>query len=557
MISEPTHIGAYRLLRQLGQGGMGAVYEAIQETIERRVAIKILRPEYARSAEITKRFFNEARAVNRIDHPGLVQIHEYGHLPEGTAYIVMEFLKGETLAQRIRRLGGRVPAHLAVQIVWQIAAALTAAHAKDIFHRDLKPANLMLVPDPLGPDGERVKILDFGIAKLVEDTCQGKTATSLVMGTPTYMSPEQCRGAGTVDGKSDVYSLGVMLFEMLAGRPPFVAEGAGEILGMHLFQDPPPILDLAPDVPPDIAAFTHLIMSKDRAKRPSMRDVLEHLTPLVGGPSLPLRRDYGAAASHDLKTAISSRPASSPAEQTMRACPSDTIAGDQHAATTRHRSPLLMALLSTGAVMCLGLAWLLAVSSHRRHATKESIVPHESISFGSAPVPTPLETRRLEPKPAASPIAGIGSNRAADKSEVAPTVSNTPAAILPKPGGLRRPAPVVLKKPKPTGNESQADSNLTTQVDKAKQVQDGVLRAAREEYEDGHYKQAIFWGKLVKPPNTEAAWLIIGSAACKLSDMKLADESFQALGTAGRQNLLSVCLGQGIEHRHGTFSRAP
>lgn len=136
MLSELTHIGAYRLLRQLGQGGMGAVYEAIQETIERRVAIKILRPEYARDAEITKRFFNEARAVNRIDHPGLVQIHEYGHLPEGTAYIVMELLKGETVAQRIRRLGGRVPARLAIQIVWQIATALTAAHDKEIFHRE-------------------------------------------------------------------------------------------------------------------------------------------------------------------------------------------------------------------------------------------------------------------------------------------------------------------------------------------------------------------------------------------------------------------------------------
>ena len=115
---------------------MGSVHEALQETIERKVAIKILRPEYAHDADITKRFFNEARAVNRIDHPSLVQIHEHGHLPDGTAYIVMEFLKGETLAQRLYQSGGRVPAALAMQIVWQVAAALTAAHDKSIVHRD-------------------------------------------------------------------------------------------------------------------------------------------------------------------------------------------------------------------------------------------------------------------------------------------------------------------------------------------------------------------------------------------------------------------------------------
>lgn len=352
MSSLPTHIGAYKLLRKIGEGGMGAVYEALQESIERRVAIKILQPEYARDADITKRFFNEARAVNRIDHPSLVQIHEHGHLPEGTAYIVMEFLKGQTLAQRLRQLGGGVPEELALQIAWQVATALTAAHDKAIVHRDLKPANLMLVPDPLGPGGERVKVLDFGIAKLAADAHQGKTAGSLVMGTPTYMSPEQCRGAGAVDEKTDVYSLGIILFEMLVGRPPFVADGAGELLGMQLFQPVPSILELAPDVRPDTAAFTQALLSKDRAQRPSMREVAQHLTPLTFLAGAPRVQPVTVAPSNFCQTQEPATVCMGDSGSVLRKTaapsgPSGTmpIVGDQHVSEMPARGSLTVALL--------------------------------------------------------------------------------------------------------------------------------------------------------------------------------------------------------------------
>ncbi len=287
MYSESTHVGSYRLLRQLGQGGMGAVYEAIQETIERRVAIKILRPEYARHPETTKRFFNEARAVNRIDHPGLVQIHEYGHLPEGTAYIVMELLKGETLAQRLYRLGGRMPTQLAIQFAWQIAAALTAAHDKEIFHRDLKPDNLMLVADPVAPSGERVKVLDFGIAKLTKESNRGAVTTDsdAVMGTPMYMSPEQCAGAGGVDAKSDVYSLGCVLYEMLGGRPPFYGCGPGQLIGKHLYHEPDSLALLAPNEPPALIELVHRLLLKDKKVRPDMADAADALGRLMSANS--------------------------------------------------------------------------------------------------------------------------------------------------------------------------------------------------------------------------------------------------------------------------------
>ena len=277
----PTTLGPYRIVRRLGEGGMGVVYEAINDTIDRRVAIKVLHPEYAKNAEVTARFFNEARAVNRIEHPGLVQISDYAQLPDGTAYIVMEFLKGETLSSRLQR--GPIAVGPALIVVWQVADALSAAHAKGIIHRDLKPDNVMLVGDSVAPDGERAKLLDFGIAKLAEaaKTGQVKTRTDMIMGTPKYMAPEQCRGAREVDDKADVYALGVVLYQMLAGRTPFDGEGHGEILAMHIYEAPPPLQTLVPNLPPEVTALVHRLLTKDKAQRPSMREVFEQLSSLA------------------------------------------------------------------------------------------------------------------------------------------------------------------------------------------------------------------------------------------------------------------------------------
>lgn len=276
----PSTIGPYRVIRQLGEGGMGVVYEAVHDAIERRVAIKVLHPEYAKDRETAARFFDEARAVNRIEHPSLVQISDYGHTQDGTAYLIMEFLHGESLAGRLDRLraeGQRLAVTEVVRIAWQTADALRAAHAKQIVHRDLKPGNLMLVRDPIAPGGERVKILDFGIAKLMQ-TGTKRTSTGAVMGTPLYMSPEQCRGAGEVDERSDVYSLGVMLYEMLAGRCPFEAAGGGEVLGMHLFKEPPPLASSAPLAPAELVVLTHRLLVKNRETRPYMAAAADELS---------------------------------------------------------------------------------------------------------------------------------------------------------------------------------------------------------------------------------------------------------------------------------------
>lgn len=557
MSALPTHIGTYKLLRKIGEGGMGAVYEALQETIERRVAIKILQPGYARDADITKRFFNEARAVNRIDHPSLVQIHEHGHLPEGTAYIVMEFLKGETLAQRMRQLGGRVPEQLAIQIAWQVATALTAAHDKAIVHRDLKPANLMLVPDPLGPGGERVKVLDFGIAKLVAEAHQGRTAGSLVMGTPTYMSPEQCRGAGAVDEKTDVYSLGIILFEMLVGRPPFVAAGAGELLGMQLFQPVPSILELAPDVHPDTAAFTQVLLSKERTQRPSMREVAQHLAPhtLLAGASKA--RPVPSAPSNLLQaqepaTVSMADPNLMPCKTAVHSGPSGTmpIVGDQHVSEVPARPLLRTALLSSGVLAALGLAWILAASTRPINTRGVSI--HET---GTPGLVTATKFANESPSKGLDPetvdVHGQTDLIGEDSEMNPPDMSDVRQATT-----GRKPSPARQREHSIDHAREDPPPPLSPPppVDGRKRMLDNLLQAAQEEYDHGSYRQTIHWAQLSQKERPEAAWLLTGQAACHLKDLTLADEAYKYLKTGHLENLLDTCLKQGVEHRQGGFT---
>jgi serine/threonine-protein kinase len=277
--SKPVHIGqvigSYRLVRELGTGGMGTVYEAQQTVIGRRVAIKILHAEYSSQPQSAFRFLNEARAVNIVQHPGLVDVYELGHLENGTPYIIMEFLDGESLAARLDR-GAVTPAD-AIRIARQMASALAAAHGKGIIHRDLKPENVMLVRDGESHAGERVKVLDFGIAKILRDDVPAdrdkRTRTGMIMGTPRYMAPEQCRGTGIYDARIDVYALGIMIFELIAGRPPFLAEGLGELMYQHMTVAPPALATLQPDTPPDLATLVNAMLAKSASDRPWMNQV--------------------------------------------------------------------------------------------------------------------------------------------------------------------------------------------------------------------------------------------------------------------------------------------
>ena len=259
-------IGQYRVTGVIGQGGMGAVYAGEHVLLGRPAAIKVLLPELSRNQDMVMRFFNEARAATAIRHPGIVEIYDFGWSADGAAFIVMEHLEGETLARRLTRQ--RLGWQAALAIVRQIGGALSAAHAKGIVHRDLKPDNIFLVLDPEVPGGERIKLLDFGIAKLAGESAAGMnmTRTGAVMGTPTYMSPEQCRGV-TADHRADLYALGCIAFELCGGRPPFVGEGAGDVLAAHIHVEPPSMAALGSHVPPEIERLVRQLLAKSPAER--------------------------------------------------------------------------------------------------------------------------------------------------------------------------------------------------------------------------------------------------------------------------------------------------
>ena len=255
---------------------MGEVYLAEHRNIDRKAAIKVLRVEQSLRQDVVQRFFTEARAASVIKHPGIVEIIDCDVDAKGRAYIVMELLEGESLEGLLHRNGGQTrDLRMAVAIVRDIASALSAAHAEHIVHRDLKPANIfMAIDDSLRPP-VRVKILDFGIAKLSAAESAVNTRTGSLLGTPVYMSPEQCRGAGVVDHRSDIYSLGCIAFELVCARPPFVREGQGELIVAHTSESPPLLSSIDPALAGSYEQNVLRMLAKDPGDRPqSMNEVI-------------------------------------------------------------------------------------------------------------------------------------------------------------------------------------------------------------------------------------------------------------------------------------------
>ena len=279
-------IGNYLVTQKLGEGGMGSVYLAEHPSIGKKVALKVLHSEFSTNQEVAARFFHEAKAVNDIGHPNIVDIVDFGIIQAGTGreqlvYFIMEYLAGLTLSQLIRA-EAPLPPERALTIALQVADALAASHKCGIVHRDLKPDNIILMQR--GRERDFVKLLDFGIAKLTGGSAMGshRTRTGIVMGTPAYMSPEQCEGRDSVDQRTDIYALGIVMYEMLTGRVPFVGSGYGEILVQHLTQPPVPLSQYRM-LPPHVEVVVLKALEKRADMRyPTMEEFMRAMADAVG-----------------------------------------------------------------------------------------------------------------------------------------------------------------------------------------------------------------------------------------------------------------------------------
>lgn len=270
--------GKYRIEERLNEGGMGTVYRGTHVLMDKTVAVKVLRPSLAADEKIVARFSREARAASRISHPNALSVTDFGEDESGHVFLVMEFLSGRTLKQLIRE-EGPLPLSRVVEITRQIGDALAAAHAQGVIHRDLKSDNIMLL-DTMTTD--HAKVLDFGIAKIQEpegavDT--NLTAPNLVIGTPQYMSPEQCSQDSEIDARSDIYSLGVILYEMLVGHVPFSGDSPTMVMMKHLQEPVPSVLEERSDLPAPVARIVARAMAKLPGNRyQTVAELVEDLT---------------------------------------------------------------------------------------------------------------------------------------------------------------------------------------------------------------------------------------------------------------------------------------
>jgi serine/threonine protein kinase len=373
-LPEGMEVGEYRVQRKIGEGGMGAVYAAVHPVIGKRVAIKVLAPHIAGHPELVRRFIDEARSVNKIGHPNIVDIFSFGWLPDQRHYFVMEYLEGQSLTDRMK--SGSIDRAEARRLLGHICGALEAAHQAGIVHRDLKPDNIWIAQPKHGDSF--AKLLDFGIAKLMgEGETAARTVTGTIMGTPAYMAPEQCRGVG-VDSRSDLYAVGVILYEMFCGRTPFQGSFV-ELITQHLT-----IVPEAPSrhrpVPPALERVIMACLEKDPSRRPPSAAAL-------GGAIAAALGDAAAAAAAGAPAAAVAATPRGAAPDTLAPLPGKTHPGATLVPARVKRPWLWIAAASVAAAALVALSVRSRphVATTRPPATSSSSSSSSS-SGASAPV---------------------------------------------------------------------------------------------------------------------------------------------------------------------------
>jgi serine/threonine-protein kinase len=434
--------GAYRITRLIGEGGMGAVYEAVQLRLNKRVAVKLMVRDLAANQEALARFHREAEITSHLGHPHLVTVVDFGQAESGEPYLVMEYLEGEDLDQRLRRVG-RMPIETVVHVVKQVASALGAAHDQGVVHRDLKPGNVFLLQIPGEPDF--VKVLDFGISKMKAARTQ-LTSASAVMGTPNYMSPEQATGmVEEIDHHADQWALACIAWQMLLGRGPFVADEVTAILYQIINLDPHPLAPRVPGLPPAVETVLRRALSKRPADRfASIREFSRAFeaaasgrpadaTPAPVAVAVPTTAPADATIGYG-GTPVSRAPARAPAAHVLRdgrkpdADPSQVDDEPVRAAPWRRIKPI-HAVIATAGVLLLLVAFLL-IGTRRadmRPSPTPVAVPKPTLlpaaSHRPAPIPTITPLPDPAPPPAAAATPEASPPPAARAGEAKPSVA--------------------------------------------------------------------------------------------------------------------------------------
>jgi serine/threonine-protein kinase len=387
-LAPGTILGDWRIDGPIGIGGMGAVYAATHTAIGKRAAIKVVRADLCANPLTTERFLQEARVVNQVGHPAIIDIFHLGTLEDGRPYLVMELLQGKTLGQRM--VEGRVLPVEAIDILLEVCDGLAAAHASGVVHRDLKPDNIFLAE---GAAGIEVKLVDWGIAKLMDclPTSGTLTTTGTLVGTPQYMSPEQARGKA-IDGRTDVYALGTIAYELFLEGPPFAADNVADLVTMQLREPPPPPSEVWPDIP---VALEGLLLAM-LAKRPEGRPSLDEVQQTLRG----LRAELGARRC--ISRRIRPLPASTPLAVLDRAPtwgmgPAVVPAASSGPTRIPRRRPIAEAFAALGTFLLLAAAGITATQ-----LVRDPGVLTAAARAGLGPIPLP---RIAAPSVGEAPVA--------------------------------------------------------------------------------------------------------------------------------------------------------